>query len=101
MILIYTECGNIKETAKLAKILIKERLVACASWWPINSSYIWQGKIKSHSESALLLKTRKTLYLKVERRLKKLHSYKLPAIIVFSVSKSNLDYRRWLYKSTN
>lgn len=101
MILIYTECSNIKEAAKLAKILVKERLVACANWWPINSSYIWQGKLKSHSESALLFKTQKTLYLKVERRLKKIHSYKLPAIIVWNVSKSNPNYRRWIYKSTN
>lgn len=93
---VYTTIDNIQDARKIAKTLIEEQLVACVNIVPnIESIYRWRGKIEEDSEFALIIKTIDDNIEKTIRRVKELHSYELPDIIVLPVVgglKEYLDY---------
>ena len=100
MILIYTVCKNKKEAMKIANMLVKLKLVACANWWQIGSTYHWKNKVVKSLEVAMLLKTRKSYYKKVEKLIKEFHSYKAPCILKISPDQAEGEYLSWLRKET-
>ena len=50
------------EAAKIAKLLIDEKLAACVQLLPIESFYVWEGKTQNEPETLLLIKTRTALF---------------------------------------
>lgn len=100
MILIYTVCKNRVEAKKIAQMLLKLKLIACANWWEIESVYRWRDKVVNDKEVAMILKTRKSYYKKIESVIKKIHSYEVPCILKLSVDKGEQKYLEWLRKET-
>jgi periplasmic divalent cation tolerance protein len=100
MIIIYTVCKNYQEAKKIANMLVKLRLVACANFWPIESVYHWQNKVVNGKEAVLLFKTRKNYYKRIESIIKKIHGYDVPCIFQIEVNKVNRQYLDWLMKET-
>lgn len=83
----------------LAKILLTEKICACVNIIDeVKSLFWWQGKIDEEKESLLLIKTKKTLFSKLEDFIKKNHPYKVPEIIGFEINKINNEYSNWLNK---
>lgn len=85
------------ETAKtMARILVKEQLVACVHILPnIDSIYRWQGNIEEAHECVLLAKTSERNVKKTIETIRSLHPYEVPEIIVFPSLgglKKYLDY---------
>lgn len=99
-IIVYTTTKNKKEAEKIAETLVKEKMVACVNVFKIDSIYSWQGKIEKNREYAMFLKTKKGLFEKIKKRIKKIHSYSLPCLISFSIEKGDKDYLKWVEKST-
>jgi periplasmic divalent cation tolerance protein len=95
---IYTICASEEETQKITEALLRARLVACANWWPIRSFYRWKGKIEKEKETALLLKTQEKNFSKIEKIIKKLHSYSVPCICGWKVRKVSKNYLKWMNK---
>jgi periplasmic divalent cation tolerance protein len=100
MILIYTVCKNKTEAKKIAKMLIKLKLVACANFWPVESVYRFKDKLVEDKEAALILKTRKNYYKQVESVIKKIHSYEVPCILRLDPDKVEGEYEKWLIRET-
>jgi periplasmic divalent cation tolerance protein len=98
MLFIYITCANKKEAERIARALLNGRLTACANIWPIEAVYKWKGKIEKCREVVLLVKTLKKNYKKIEKMVKKLHSYEIPIIARIDVSKVNRDYLNWTDK---
>lgn len=73
-------CGHEAEAAKIAETLVRERLAACANYWPIRSVYHWRGKLVKGREQILLLKSLRGKLPQLIKRIKTLHCYQLPAI---------------------
>lgn len=94
MILVYTTCKGSKEAKKIASHLLKKKLIGCANFFPISSSYKWKNKIVNDREYALLCKTKKP-FKAVEGEIKKIHSYEIPCIIKINAS-ANKEFLRWL-----
>lgn len=89
------------DAEKIAKVLIDGRLAACVQIiGPIKSIYRWKGKIENSKEWACLIKTRKTLYKKVESAIRKIHPYEVPEIIAVSIAQGSKDYLKWLSGNT-
>ncbi len=99
-ITIYTTLGDKAITEKIAKTLVNENLVACVIFFPIESVYRWKGKLTRGREYALIMKTRKSLYSKVEKRLKELHPYEVPAIVSYEMKEGLESYLSWIKKET-
>lgn len=94
--IIYSTINNIKDARKIAHVLVEEQLVACVNIIPnIESIYRWKGKIENDEEVILIAKTVDKNVKKTIQRIKKLHKYDLPDIIVLPIIgglKEYLDY---------
>ncbi len=90
-------CPNFKLADRISESLLKKKLIACANILPaIKSKYWWKGKLEKHSEVLLILKTKSSLHPKIEREIKRLHSYDAPEIIFIKIDKANKDYSNWI-----
>jgi periplasmic divalent cation tolerance protein len=86
-----------KEATKIAHILLKEKLIACANIVdPISSFFWWEGKIDKANEFLVIMKSRKSLFKKLSEKVKELHSYEVPEIIALSVIEGLPSYLNWL-----
>lgn len=92
--LFYIPCKNKSEAEKIANNLLKNRLIACANIFPINSLYRWKEKLQKDKEYVLLAKTIKTKAKQVEKEVKKIHSYDIPCIIQKEAT-ANKEFMRW------
>jgi periplasmic divalent cation tolerance protein len=98
--MIYTTLPDRVITEKIATIVVNEGLVACVNFFPIESVYKWKEKLTHDKEYALIMKTRKSLYKKVEKRLKELHPYEVPAIVTYEIKEGLNNYLSWIQKET-
>ena len=96
VVVVYTTIDNIQGAKKIAHTLVEEQLVACVNIIPkIESIYRWKGKIEEDNEFILIAKTVDNNVKKTIRRIKELHTYELPDIIVLPIIgglKEYLDY---------
>ena len=88
------------EAAKIAKLLIDEKLGACVQLLAIESFYFWQGKTQNDAETLLLIKTRSRLFEKAIARIKEIHSYTVPEIVALPFSAGFAGYLNWIDEVT-
>lgn len=90
------ECGR-----RLAEALVAERLAACVSQLPgLRSRYRWQGAIEDEPEELLLIKTRRSRFPDLARRVRELHPYQVPEILALPVLDGWQPYLEWLAAET-
>lgn len=90
-----------KDAEKLSKLLLEKRLCACIQTiGPISSKYWWKGKITTPREYLILIKTKDTIYKKLEKQIKKRHSYDNPEIVALPSSFASIDYSNWVARET-
>ena len=99
---VYTTVGNIQDARKIAQTLVEEQLVACVNIIPsVESVYSWEGKIENDEELVLIAKTTDDNVKKTIQRIKKLHSYELPDIIVLPIIGGLKDYLDYINNQTS
>lgn len=85
----------------LANALLERRLAACVNIGaPVDSLYHWRGRIETGREVPLTIKTRASLYDKVEAAIRELHGYELPEIVAVPVTHGYGPYIAWLEDET-
>ena len=94
--LIETTFKKISEAKKMAKILLKNKLIACAQISTIESLYSWNGKAVNEKEFLLSLKTKIGFYGDIEKIIINNHSYDLPQIVMMPISNGSKLYFEWL-----
>jgi len=100
--IVYSTIGDIVDARKIAKILVEEQLVACVNIIPnIESIYRWEGKIDNDNEVILIAKTTDDNIKKTIQRIKTLHSYELPDIIVFPIIGGFKEYLDYIHNETS
>jgi periplasmic divalent cation tolerance protein len=91
-----------EQALQIARALVGERLAACVNIVaPIRSIYRWRDAIEDDRECMLVIKTRAGLVMRVEGRVKELHSYEVPEVIALPISAGSRAYLRWLLDSTS
>ena len=97
IIFAYITTKNKTEAKKIAKVLLKERLCACANIFDnMSSMYWWKNKIEETNETVLIAKTTKNIFSKLSARVKQLHSYDCPCILQIDVTGGDKEYINWL-----
>jgi len=99
LILIKTTYPNLSSAKKLAKILLQEKLAACVQFSAIESSYIWQGKIKNDHEILVSIKSKNSFYNEIEKIISKHHPYDIPQIFSIQANQCFLPYLDWINSS--
>ena len=100
--ILYSTVGNIKDARKIAHTLVEEQLVACVNIIPkVESIYRWKGKIENDDECIIIAKTVDQNVKKTIQKIKKLHSYELPDIIVIPIIGGLKDYLNYICDETS
>ncbi len=95
-IAVVTTVASRKEARALARALVEAQLAACAQISRIESIYPWKGAIEHGKEYRVLFKTLDEHYAAVERAIRELHSYELPAIHAFPMMHVSDAYAAWI-----
>ncbi|HUJ89427.1 MAG TPA: divalent-cation tolerance protein CutA, partial [Syntrophorhabdales bacterium] len=75
IITITTTTDKKEALEEMGRLLLKQRLIACIQVvGPIKSLYWWKGDIEEADEWLGLMKSRKSLYARIEAEIRRLHS---------------------------
>jgi len=101
IVTVYATFADAAEADRIARILVEERLAACANiLGPCRSIYRWQGAVEQADEVAVLFKTRAEGAQALVARLGELHSYDVPAAIVWPIADALPAYTQWVRDET-
>lgn len=85
---------------QLAATIVGEQLAACVQvLGPIHSTYHWQGRVETALEWLCLIKSSASRLPDLLPRLRALHPYDTPEIIVLPIIAGDPDYLRWVRES--
>ncbi len=99
MTLLYSPAPSRAAAKKIARHLLKKRLIACANIFPIESIYWWNGELTDGKEFALLAKTTAALGKKAKKELEAVHPYEVPCVIAMQAH-VNTAYGWWMKEET-
>jgi len=100
LILILTTMPDDDRADQLAHTLVEERLAACVNVHrPMTSMYRWQGRIEIEAERQIVIKTTRDRMSAVETRLRALHPYELPELVILNAEASDA-YAAWAGENT-
>jgi periplasmic divalent cation tolerance protein len=102
IVTVYATFASDEEARRIARTLVEERLAACANvLGACLSIYRWKGSMEEAGEVAALFKTRAESAQLLIARLAELHSYDVPAAVVWPIAASLPAYAEWVSDETN
>jgi periplasmic divalent cation tolerance protein len=100
IVTVYATFADEAEALRIARVLVEERLAACANIHPsIRSVYRWEGKVEQADEAAALFKTTCEAAERLIARIAELHSYEVPAAVVWPIADGLGPYLEWVADS--
>ena len=100
LILILTTMPDDDRAEAVARTLVEEQLAACVNIHsPMTSIYTWKGQVEREAERQLVIKTTSARLPDVKARLRTLHPYELPELIVIAAIGSDA-YAKWVAEET-
>jgi periplasmic divalent cation tolerance protein len=101
IVLILTTVPDGDRGEQLARTLVDERLAACVNVLPpMTSFYRWKGRVEQDVERQLAIKTTRARVAAVQARIRELHPYELPELIVVTVTDGAAAYLDWVRGET-
>lgn len=98
---IYITASDFEQARQIGRVLVEERLVACANLFDgVASLYWWNETVHEDRETVLIAKTRTELVNSVIARVKQLHSYDCPCVVSWPIDNANPAYLDWIGKET-
>jgi periplasmic divalent cation tolerance protein len=101
VILILTTVPSAELGERIGEALVGERLAACVNVLPaMTSIYRWKGAVERDVEHQLVIKTTAERAAAVEARVRQLHTYELPELVVIPAGGGAEAYLAWVGEST-
>ncbi|MDT8323540.1 MAG: divalent-cation tolerance protein CutA [Bacteroidota bacterium] len=98
MILVTT--GSQEQAESIARALVEEKLAACCNIVQgMRSVYRWKNTVEVDEEQLLIIKSASARFADIERRVRDLHAYDVPEIIMLPVTKGSAPYLAWIDQS--
>lgn len=96
-IVVFITAPGEDDAAAMARELVGTGLAGCINILrSARSIYRWEGRLEDHDEALMIVKTKRDLFEPLMKRVKELHSYRVPEIIAVPVLEGALDYLDWL-----
>ncbi len=100
-VLVYMTAGDRAEAVRIGRVLVEERLAACANVLDgMTSIYRWQGEVCEDGEAVLIAKTTEAQADALTERVKALHSYDCPCVVTLPVAGGNPAFLEWIAEQT-
>ena len=88
---------NLEEGKKIGRIIVENKLAACASIVrDIYSIYEWKEKVMEENEHLLLIKTTEEKSDLLIKKIEEIHSYNTPECVGFKIEKGSEKYLKWI-----
>ena len=98
---VYSTFGSDEEARRIGRQAVEERLAACVNiLGPCHSIYRWQGSIEEAGEVAAIFKTSAAQAGTLVARIAELHSYDVPAAVVWPIADASQGYAGWVAEET-
>ena len=94
--IVVTTLGSEAEASQMAKKVVEERLAACVQIVACESHYIYEGQLEASPEWRLEMKTTDKRRDNLMDRVRELHPYDLPEIVVLPLAAASADYTEWV-----
>ena len=96
-IIVLVTCGSKVEAEKIIDVLLAKKLIACANMISgVGSKFWWKGKIDKAKEVLVTLKTRREHFRRIEKEVKRIHSYEVPEIVAIPIIAGSKNYLQWI-----
>ena len=96
-IVITCSCPSHDEATAMARLLLEEKLIACAQLSaPVRSLYWWRGVVCDENEVIVTMKSLVALYPRIEQAILTRHSYEVPEIVAWPLTMANPAYLAWI-----
>ncbi|MGH6888427.1 MAG: divalent-cation tolerance protein CutA [Rhizomicrobium sp.] len=100
-VFLYSTLPDPDSAERVARALIEAKLAACVNVFPpMNSFYCWEGKPESARETAMLIKTRRSLAERAMEAARPLHPYSIPCFLLLPIEGGNEEYLAWARTQT-
>ncbi|MAG60795.1 hypothetical protein CL619_03335 [archaeon] len=93
--IIETTVAKEEQAQTIAKTLLNKRIIACANITKIQSLYNWGNQEQNEEEFKISCKTLRETEDLCHKTLEELHPYRVPMILIKSVS-CNEEYYNWV-----
>lgn len=101
IVTVYAVFGSDEEARGIGRACVEERLAACVNvLGAVHSIYRWQGKIEEGAEVAALFKTTAEGAQALIARIAAMHSYGVPAAVVWPIADAPAAYAEWVRAET-
>ena len=101
IVLVMTSASDLLLAKRIAHLVIEEGLAACIHIGsPVLSVYSWKGDVEGAEEIPLQIKTTWSCQEALVARIKALHPYEVPEIIVLPVIGGYGPYLEWVRETT-
>ena len=94
----YVTHPDLDTARRIADMVVKQRLAACANIFAMQSAYWWQGAVQEEGEWVSVLKTAPHLDAALERAIQSAHPYETPCIARWQAN-ANREYEDWIRAS--
>jgi periplasmic divalent cation tolerance protein len=100
IVTVYCVFADREEANRIGQLVVEDGLAACANILaPCLSFYRWEGRVEEATEVPALFKTTDQVVDRLVNRLAFLHSYDVPAIVVWPADRTLDDYAGWVHQS--
>ncbi len=100
-VILYIACKNNKEAILISNKLVSSKMVACTNIIKdVTSIFQWKKKLNKNKEVILLAKTVYKNIKRIEKIVKKLHSYDTPCVLFLEIKQGNRKFLNWITKNT-
>lgn len=101
VLVVFSTFPSAEKAAEVAKVLVTERLAACANLvGPVRSIYRWKGEVQDDTETLAVIKTTSERLEALKTRLAALHPYEVPEVIALPVAGGHAPYLAWVTDET-
>ena len=95
-----TTAPDLETAERIAEALVAENLAACVNLLPMRSIYRWEGKVERVAEVQLIIKTADARFATVAARLRTLHTYQVPEVLMIRADAGADAYVAWIHAQT-
>jgi periplasmic divalent cation tolerance protein len=100
VVTVITTVAQGEDAARIAEMLLRDKLAACVQEMTIRSRYRWKDAIQCEPELLLLVKTTADRADAAVTAIRKIHPYELPEIMVLPVVGGLAEYLNWVNVET-
>lgn len=97
IVTVYAVFGSAEEAERIGRAMVEQRLAACVNiLGECRSIYRWQGRVEQAQEVAALFKTASSQAPALIDAIAAMHSYDVPAAVVWPIAQANPAYAQWV-----